>query len=184
MTAQYESSDMGTFGEFRPTAFDCRGLGSDGQEDWLVLPVSQTRDSEALAKSNFEAATKWLETEAEDEDWETHSFGHWGPGWFEIIVVRPGSTAHKIAYDIECALSDYPVLDDEDYSRREWEELSEWIDGEVSRIVSDYDGDLSEEYNTGDIANDLSWYSLHERSPKDEDVWLALVERGWFIGEE
>ena len=82
---------MESYGEFRPTAFDPKGLGLQEQQDWMVLPTYQTRDSEHLTKSNFEAALEMLGGEGDDV--EVHRFGHWGPGWFEIIIVRPGTDA-------------------------------------------------------------------------------------------
>ncbi len=46
---------MQTFKQFRPTQFDRAGLGSDGQEDWLVAPVSrQPKIATVLDDSNWE----------------------------------------------------------------------------------------------------------------------------------
>ena len=110
---------MERYGDFRPTVFDPCGLGLEDRQDWLVLGVSRTRDSEALTESNFESATKTLGGEGENV--EIYRFGHWGPGWFEIIIIRPGSKEADVGEEIEGALADYPVPDDEDYSQRESE---------------------------------------------------------------
>ena len=128
-------SDMKTYGEFRPTAMDPRGLAAatmghdeddSDRSSWLVLPVSQTRDSGALSRSNFRVALRSLEAlDPDGADHEVHRFGHWGPGWYEIILVRPETKAHIDAWEIECSLSSYPVLSDEDYSELEWEEKEE-----------------------------------------------------------
>lgn len=117
---------MQTFGQFRPNGFDARGLGSAGREDWLVVGVSRTRDSGPLAESNFACTVREIRKAAqadEDEagDWSIERFGHWGPGWFEIIVVRPGTEAARVAQEISDALEDYPVVDEDDFSEREWE---------------------------------------------------------------
>jgi len=122
---------MEHYSGFQPTGFDPKGLALDNQQDWFVVPVGHNRDSEVRAESNFAATVKWFrETgpeayEGEDGDWEIHRFGHWGPGWFEVIVVREGTPAFKVAEEIESALESYPVLDEEDYSRREMEEAEE-----------------------------------------------------------
>jgi len=109
--------------EFAPTPFDARGAFLDeDRQGWLIVPVSRTRDSGILSNSNFETAEKMLDDiDSERESFETHSFGHWGPGWFEIMIVAPNSRAASIAAEIGDALENYPVLNDEDYSRREYE---------------------------------------------------------------
>ena len=113
--------------EFAPTDFDAAGLnahdmGTDEDPDrseWLVAPVSRTRDSGPLAESNFSVFLGIVGGESDDV--EVHRFGHWGPGWFEIILVRPGTKAATEAERAESSLDDYPVLDEMDYSAREWE---------------------------------------------------------------
>lgn len=120
---------MKTYSQFRPTQFDShinldRQLdGEETRENWLVAPVSRTRDSGALDQSNFESALQSLGGESETV--EVHRFGHWGPGWYEIILIAPDSDAARIGEEIESALENYPVLDDEDYSSREHEEYLE-----------------------------------------------------------
>lgn len=112
---------METYAKFRPTTYDPAGAFLRDRQDWLVLPVSRTRDSGALAESNFEAALAILGGESDTV--EVHRFGHWGPGWFEIILIHPSRQSEGEA--IETKLGDYPMLDDEDHSRREWEEYVE-----------------------------------------------------------
>ena len=52
---------------------------------------------------------------------------HWACGWFEIIIVQPGTKSEEIGNDIEARLEDYPYLDEDDVSNREYEEfLSGW----------------------------------------------------------
>lgn len=121
--------------KFRPTGFDVAGLylGHDGEyQDWLVGPCGQTRDSGVLDKSNFSALLKALaEVDPAANDYQIFRMGHWGPGWYEVVLVRPGSAAAKVAAETACALADYPVLDDEDYSERENEAVAEdwdWLD--------------------------------------------------------
>ena len=109
---------MQTYSQFQPTGFDHKGAFLPDQQDWLVVPVSQTRDSGPLAQSNFAIALEMLGGKSETV--EVHRFGHWGPGWFEIILVNPDDKERvKIANEIEASLENYPVLSDEDYSRRE-----------------------------------------------------------------
>lgn len=116
---------MATYAQFRPTGFDCAGLGLDDRQDWLVAPVSQNRDSGCLALSNFAAALEILGGESETV--EVHRFNHWANGWFEIILVSPERGAE--IEEIESSLENYPVLNDFDFSRRENEEAENvWRD--------------------------------------------------------
>jgi hypothetical protein len=115
---------MERYAKFRPTAFDPAGYCLDDRQDWLVLGVAQTRDSDALSRSNFEQALEALGGESKTV--EVHRFGHWGPGWFEIIIIDPSDNERvEIGADIERALADYPVLNDEDFSEKESEEANE-----------------------------------------------------------
>ena len=101
--------------DFRPTQFDSAGLALDSQQDWLVLTVTRTRDSEALEQSNFRTALEILG--GESDTCEVHRFGHWGPGWFEIILLHPDRAQE--ADEIEGALAHYPILSDDDHSELE-----------------------------------------------------------------
>ena len=113
---------MQTYAEFSPTSFDRKGAFLDDRQDWLVLPVGRNRDSGEVSNSNFETVEKMLsKAYPEGETWETHRFGHWGPGWFEIIIVKPDTDAHRIGMEIAKRLDNYPILDEDDCSRREWE---------------------------------------------------------------
>lgn len=107
---------MKTYSEFRPTSFDSKGLGLEDRQDWLVAPVSHTRDSGVLEECNWNVVLADLQ-ENGSEDVEVHRFGHWGPGWFEIVLVRPGSDAAKCAEAWENCLADYPVASDDALSQ-------------------------------------------------------------------
>lgn len=106
--------------DWAPTQFDCKGLGLDDRQNWYVAPHTQTRDSGCLARSNFRTQIRRLK-EANLEH-EVHRFGHWGPGWVEIVLVSPSDSAADTVESLEC--SDYPVLDDSDFSEAELEQ--EW----------------------------------------------------------
>lgn len=117
--------DLQPFKEYQPTVFDRKGTAFlPERQEWLVV-VGRTRDSGPLEQSNFEVALR--ELGGEGPDVEVHRFRHWGCGWLEIILVRPDTEVHQIAKNLVAALTDYPVLDDEDCSRREYESaLENW----------------------------------------------------------
>lgn len=112
---------------FRPTVSDSAGLNADALDrgDWLRVPVSRTRDSGSLDRSNF--ATALARLGGESDTVEVLRFGHWGPGWFEIILIDPTDPARmaegeQIARD----LLDYPILDETDYSERQWQTAADY----------------------------------------------------------
>lgn len=113
---------MNPYSQHKPTAFDSHleitiDDPSESRETWLTLDVTRTRDSGPLAESNFASALAMLGGESDTV--EVHRFGHWGPGWYEIILVRPGTEAARIGAEIEALLADYPILNESDYSERE-----------------------------------------------------------------
>lgn len=125
--------------DWSPTPLDVAGAFlDDDRSDWLVAPCVLTRDSDALAESNFEQQALALAAVDPDAlDREVYTFGHWGPGLVEIILVRPGSTAATAAESLASRLADYPVLDEEDYTRREWEQYTAaWVDGDAVRDLA------------------------------------------------
>jgi hypothetical protein len=111
-----ERGTLQTFSGFRPTRFDAH-ISIPGLEDWLVAPCSQTRDSGCLERSNFANQLQALSSAADTtEDYETHTFGHWAIGWFEIALVRPGSKCEQVAREIKVSLDNYPILDEDHHS--------------------------------------------------------------------
>ena len=120
---------MKLYRDWSPTPFDPAGAFTPEYHDWYVVPVIRTRDSGPFDESNFTAALALLGGET-DPDEPDHAVtvlrcGHWGPGWFEIILVRTGSPAYLNAVEIERRLEDYPLLDEDDFSAREWEDANE-----------------------------------------------------------
>lgn len=118
---------MQVYKEFRPTAFDGPGLNADRFNigSFLVAPVMQTRDSEVLERSNFRSFLRAMGGESDTV--QVHRFGHWGPGWFEIILIDPrDEKAVATAQEIEDGLADYPIVDESDYSDLEFEETCDY----------------------------------------------------------
>ena len=165
---------MVPYSEWRPTGFDPAGAFLDDRQDWLVLGLMQTRDSGPLDKSNFAAALAILG--GEGDECEVHRFGHWGPGWFEVIIVKPGTDVFDKAEDIERSLADYPVLDEEDHSSREWDEFcSDWNDyacrDMVRQIVKTFELQDAADELLLDADNDFlrEWYMGLANEPYFEE---------------
>jgi hypothetical protein len=161
---------MQKYSEFSPTGFDRKGAFLRDKSDWLVVPVSQTRDSGPLAESNFAAALEMLG--GESEACEVHRFGHWGPGWFEIVIIDPNDDKLvAIAQDIEASLENYPVLDDEDLSRREHDEYVEswdswarrdYVRGLEAELLKQYPNGISEDFTDDELIETLSELTSEE----------------------
>lgn len=132
MHARDHFDDLPRYSEWAPTSLDRKGLSLPDRQNWRVL-YSRNRDSGILAESNWHAVIASLEAiDPDGEHHETHSFGHWACGWIEIVIVDPEhEDLATDAGEIACALANYPVLDDDDYSRREMEEADaawRWLD--------------------------------------------------------
>ena len=84
------------------------------------VSLGQSRDSDILEQSNFDNALKQLGG-VSDTVFVIRN-GHWAVGWVEWIAIHESDTeAIATGENIEQKISDYPVLDEEDYSQREYD---------------------------------------------------------------
>ena len=175
---------MQKYSDHVPTCFDSH-IAIDGREHWLLAPVSQTRDSGELDQSNFAVALEMLGGESETV--EVHRFGHWGPGWYEIIIVDPADTARvSILETIADRLENYPVLDEDDYSNREWDSF---VDQWQAYGASDFRKACVGAFGLGDAAesrlDDIDdgelreWWSNHAPEPYTHDSSGVVISVRW-----
>jgi hypothetical protein len=98
---------------------------SGDRGDWLIV-MARNRDSDALARSNFDAALARLEgpTVAVERS------SHWAVGWVDYLIVDPSDTERVMkAMDMLRGLEEvYPVLDDDLFSQYEFEERQPELD--------------------------------------------------------
>lgn len=134
--------------------------------------VGQTRDSEALDRSNYERIFEDLQAFAEqfgdaperddiesgDMPW-VYDFraSHWAVGWVEYVLVRQDApdALQGMVREILDALANYPVYDDEHFSQLEYEEreeAEEWEDEEEEE----------EEAPEPKDQLDIDWYDADE----------------------
>lgn len=121
---------------------------------WLIV-MSRSRDSDILEESNFDSALARLGGEGDAVAVERSS--HWAVGWVEYLIIDPMNEKNvALAEEMHAALESYPVLDDEDYSRREHEAYLEswdaWGRGEFvqalcKRIQTDYSDGIDEDFD-------------------------------------
>ena len=97
-------------------------------DGYYRAPVGRNRDSGLLTQSNWDQqwdALKAFRADVPDAD-EVSPVSvcenHWAVGWVEWVAIHESNgPALREADRLAGALSDY-VLDDEDFSRREWED--------------------------------------------------------------
>ena len=105
-------------------SFGWHDAPEDG-ENWTVV-YTHNRDSDLLAESNASAIEATMK-EFDEETVIPQRHGHWACGWVEGYAIKVRGTdgtitpAFKAWCELEAALESYPVLDDENYSKREYE---------------------------------------------------------------
>jgi hypothetical protein len=129
--------------------FECFGWSRayelDDADQWSII-YTHHRDSGLLDQSNADAIVAAMEPFAEGDDpdvvFESHS--HWAVGWidgFSLRVFKDGqiTEAFKAYHCLAEKLADYPVLDEEGYSRREHEATLDNIADAAWRLKREYD---------------------------------------------
>jgi hypothetical protein len=133
----------------------------DDVENWSII-YTHNRDSGLLAQSNAAAIADVLrpfsETKNPDVVFESHA--HWAVGHvdgFSIRVYRDGeiTEAFHIYHGLMEQLDSYPVLDEADYSSREYDAALENIEDAAWRFKSTYD------LHDGWEAEVYEWLSAH-----------------------
>jgi hypothetical protein len=104
--------------------------------DYYVA-YGQHRDSSCLDQSNFRSYVKALGGESDTV--VIARANHWAVGWCETLLIHEtDEKALRAAEELTDALKEYPVLDDEDYSRLEYETACEYWESLSIRDRIDY----------------------------------------------
>jgi hypothetical protein len=127
----------------RPNSFMAMDSGWQYSNKCYVF-LGRHRDSDLLTDSNFECGLAAIGGESDTVKIVRES--HWAVGWVEWIAIHESdSRALEIADSIMASLSDYPVVNDDDFSNREWEAAQDmWVELPLSeRVELCRDTDLS-----------------------------------------
>ena len=157
--------------------------------DQMAIVYTHNRDSDNLALSNAAEIAKELEPYKENGDVIPEYHGHWAVGWMEgfaIRVFRDGQMTEAFLkwMELQARLAEYPILNEEDYSKRNYEFAVENIQFSVGRLVRE---GVPENW-----ANQVwAWLGEHNPSvveddslcPDQEDLIPALEALG-FLEEE
>jgi hypothetical protein len=174
--------------------FDCfcwfRASELDDADNWSVI-YTHHRDSGLLDQSNAAAIAETLSTftEADNPDivFETHS--HWAVGHvdgFSIRVFRNGqiTDAFRAYHALTEQLADYPILNEDDCSNREYEATLQNVVDSAWRLKHEF------ELPEGWESEVYSWLSDHNCSaienrddlggyPDEGDLKAALLALGY-----
>lgn len=136
----------------RETFHSNKKLGVTQFVAWAV-----TRDSDLLAQSNWRAINKFVEewtgvgeTDPDNDadeyaGWHIERFGHWLCGWVEYLVIDLERIQYHVIQeliDLERGYENYPVLDEDLFTRMELDETVNLLVDEVDIIIRGFDPDL------------------------------------------
>lgn len=132
--------------------------------EYYSAGVGRSRDSDCGEESNFDSMLAGLGGESATVQVVRES--HWAVGWVEWIAIHESDErALRAADAMKASLEDYPILDEEDHSRREWEECE--------RVWSDC-------YNASERAR----YLRRQRCTADFRTLRAAVNGDWWAAAQ
>jgi hypothetical protein len=141
-----------------------RARDVDAPEDWAII-YTHNRDSGLLDQSNAAVITKAMRpfADADDPDVVFESHSHWAVGHvdgFSIRVFKHGeiTPAFHRYHELANAIDEYPILNECDYSDREYEATLGNIPLAGWRLQNEYE--LPEDW----VGQVYSWLSDNDQS--------------------
>lgn len=108
----------------RPDSFMAMDSGWQYSSKCFVF-LGRNRDSDLLTESNFECALH--ELGGESDTVKVIRERHWAVGWIEWIAIHESDNkALERAREMIDSLNDYPVLNEDDFTQREWDAAQEY----------------------------------------------------------
>jgi len=173
-------------------------------KDWCIVYTSN-RDSGLLDQSNEAAILKamkpymgWIADPQEPADCEECHHGHWAVGHVDGLYLRVRKNgeitpAFREYVGLLLAMADYPVLDESDYSARQWDDTLASVTQETRCVFNKFEstpkGDDASFDDMGDAV--AKWLDENEpdelepeRYPSSGSVERALVALGYIQEEE
>ena len=169
-------------------------------DNWAIV-YTQNRDSRLLVQSNagvMEAAMLPF-TEGEDPDVLAEEHRHWVCGWIKgfairVFVRRGNKTTTRLTpafrawYQLRQRMDDYPVLDEKDYSQREYDATLEYIreQGRRVEVPCELPEDWTEQVYGWLAEHDARAIENHDDQggcPSEAQILAAITALGW-IGVE
>ncbi len=182
--------DMQRFKDFNPSDWDSKdnyiAWGDDTYlQEWYVAGI-KTRDAKILEESNYEMTLQ--ESGGESDNVEVQGFGHSVCGHYDLILVKPDTNQAKILERILETLENYPVLDESNYSEREYLQT-------IENISFDLPNEINEGLDSTEVSNAVyGWlcdndYELESMDdsgafPKTESIDEACRALGYMSEQE
>lgn len=155
----------------------------DDPENWCIL-LTKTRDSGILYQSNHAAMEEILLQDKYNQDVRYEYHKHWACGWVEGFAVRVidqndcYTEAFQEVHKIKVWLDDYPILNDDDYYERQYDE---YMDSFQSYGYKDFIDELVTKFNLSydeeEILYNREWDDLME-------FYESLIPSGEYFIEE
>jgi hypothetical protein len=117
------------------------------------------RDSGLLDQSNAYTILKTLKP-FEDDAWPV-TFSHWAVGWIDAVAVRVETRAYRTLCEIIDRVSEYPILDETDYSEREHKATLRNIYNSFHQVDGEVDKDKLPKYWARSV---YSWFLDNDQS--------------------
>lgn len=152
-----------------------RGYGLEDSHQWFIWYTS-SRDAGLLEQSNEQAINKRLQRfgEADDADLVFERHAHWAVGYIDGFSIRvhrsDGSItdAFKEFCAIKEALESYPILDEADYSDREYVAALENYTAEMWQMKGELPDTWQEQVYAWFSENSLDRYT---ENTDDRGAW-------------
>jgi hypothetical protein len=114
-------------------------------DNWTVI-YTHHRDSDLMDQSNAAAINAELDTftSGSNPDVVAESHDHWAVGWMGGVSIRVSkrgriTKAFRRWHELAQRLADYPVLDTDDYSHRQYQATLDNMPEAARRLRDDYD---------------------------------------------
>jgi hypothetical protein len=167
----------------------------DDLDNWCIF-YTHNRDSGLLDQSNAAQIDEALKpfTDGDDPDCVSEHNSHWA--WVDGYAIRVFDKQRQITpafrayFNLQSRMSDYPALDEEDYSRREYEATLENIGECLTSHLRDYELPDGWEEACWDWLWNNNQRAIENRDdqggwPSEEELEEAFLALGYqYTGEE
>jgi len=168
-------------------------------EQWAIF-YTHHRDSGLLAQSNADVYQRLLQrfTQGAARTVVLEHHTHWAVGWVDGFSIRVYTAAGKVtrAFQIYCELQarehDYPILDEDDYGRRQYEATLANVTDAAWRLKNNWELPEGWEYDVYNWLSDTTAEELDDSDdqggyPSEEGLAAAFVALNYKVqthGEE
>jgi hypothetical protein len=134
---------------------------------WGSCFTLEHRDSNTLDQSNSATIKQLIKDNGLEDDFEVCNFNHWAVGWAEQLAIRlateDGINHEALTFwqSILDSLENYPVLDEDDYYNREYEDFIDTL-GSCYKWDLENEGYILPDDWVSQVAHELDYSSSEE----------------------